>query len=132
MNVADSDTAIRVVFQAAEEAASVAAGGLERRGNETRLIFITEATEDVVLVRELVVDANVEVGAVGCLHRIGKKVKAGITAAVRQWKERGKPRSQRIDQSRRNDIDRQSICETEWRSAKPGRITRHGLASGAC
>ena len=55
------ETAIGVVFVAAEEPAAVAAGGVKWSRNQAGLVFVAETEEAVVLLRIFLIDANVEI-----------------------------------------------------------------------
>src|SRR5215467_5774401 len=102
MTFAQRNAAIGVVLDSTEETAAIEQVSLEWRGYLARLVFVTEAVERIVLVRELVIHAHIEVGAVGVLDGIGDIVVTGISRDVCRREQRKDACSQGVDQAVRS------------------------------
>ena len=61
MSPTGGETAIGVIFVAAEEPAAVAAGGVKWSRNQAGLVFVAETEKSVVPLRIFLIDANVEI-----------------------------------------------------------------------
>src|SRR5215469_4386518 len=102
MAFAQRNAAIGVVLDATEETAAIEQVSLEWRWYQARLVFVAEAVERIVLVRELVIHAHIKVGAVSILYGIGDIVVTRISGNVCRREQRKDACSQGVDQAARS------------------------------
>ena len=113
--------AIGVLFYSIEESAAIQRV-VEGSGNFTGLIFIAETSKDVVLLADLVIDTDIKVVSALLTPRAGEEVVAR-DVGVGRGKERREARSQRINQTCREDIGRQPVS-IDWKSTEAIRVQR--------
>src|SRR5437868_1024216 len=105
MAPAQGHTAICIVFDATKKAATIAVCREERTRNVAGLIFIAESEESIVLLAELLIDANVEIVTAFRSHRVGNKVESQ-RIHIGERKQIGEGSGKRIEHVRRDNIQR--------------------------
>ena len=114
---------IGVVFHAAEKPAAIASGRVEGPGNQTRLVFIAETEEGVVLLGIFLVDANVKIVTGLAAHWIREKVKS-VSVDIGGGIKFGNRQRERINLDLRDDIRRVAtgVIRSKGNPAQPAGV----------